>query len=224
MGGALPHARLRGRRAAGAGRAALPGRPTARASAGIRWAATARWCSRCAIRVAIAACRRFAPIVAPSQVPWGEKAFAAYLGDGSRRMGRMGCLRADRARRANACRCSSTRATPTSSSITQLQPDAAAGGLRGGGPSAARCACTPATTTAITSSPASSATTSRITPPRSRRNGIHLIVHRARCHRLPRATSPRHATRHRADASVRARVRMQLLAVTSRFVDGIASR
>ena len=26
-------------------------------------------------------CSAFAPIVAPSQVPWGEKAFAAYLGD-----------------------------------------------------------------------------------------------------------------------------------------------
>jgi S-formylglutathione hydrolase len=26
-------------------------------------------------------CSAFSPIVAPSQVPWGEKAFAAYLGD-----------------------------------------------------------------------------------------------------------------------------------------------
>ncbi len=32
-------------------------------------------------RDAIAACRRFSPIVAPSQVPWGEKAFSQYLGD-----------------------------------------------------------------------------------------------------------------------------------------------
>jgi S-formylglutathione hydrolase len=28
----------------------------------------------------------FSPIVAPSQVPWGQKAFAAYLGDDRERM------------------------------------------------------------------------------------------------------------------------------------------
>ncbi len=42
----------------------------------------------------------FAPIVAPSQVPWGIKALDGYLGERSRRLARARCCRADRGRRA----------------------------------------------------------------------------------------------------------------------------
>ncbi len=36
----------------------------------------------------------FSPIVAPSQVPWGEKAFTAYLGDDREAWKALGCVRA----------------------------------------------------------------------------------------------------------------------------------
>jgi S-formylglutathione hydrolase len=51
------------------------------ASWGTRWAATAR--SRSSLRHPgrYASVSAFAPICAPSEVPWGERAFTGYLGD-----------------------------------------------------------------------------------------------------------------------------------------------
>jgi S-formylglutathione hydrolase FrmB len=60
----------------------------------------------------------FSPIVAPSQVPWGEKAFTAYLGETATWHGRRTTpWRWSPGRSPSACRCWSTRAMPTNSSI-----------------------------------------------------------------------------------------------------------
>ena len=68
-------------------RAAFPRRcPACAASSGTRWAATARWRWRCATRGCYRSVSAFAPVVAPSQVPWGQKAFAGYLGAAPRRV------------------------------------------------------------------------------------------------------------------------------------------
>ena len=58
----------------------------------------------------------FAPIVAPIQVPWGEKAFSAYLGADRDGVARARCGGADRGRRAGSPRSRSTSAAPTASS------------------------------------------------------------------------------------------------------------
>ena len=100
----------------------------------------------------------FSPIVAPSRVPWGEKAFTAYLGedrDAWREWDAVDLV----ARAPNGCRCSSTRARPTNS----WPPNCARSCCATHAPPPVircSCACIPATTTAITSSPVSSANTS----------------------------------------------------------------
>ena len=54
---------------------------SAAASSGTRWAGTARSPSRSRIRGKYRSLSAFAPICAPMQVPWGQKAFTGYLGD-----------------------------------------------------------------------------------------------------------------------------------------------
>ena len=54
--------------------------PTASAYSATPWADTARWCWRCAIRTFSARCRRLHRWLAPTQCPWGQKAFTHYLG------------------------------------------------------------------------------------------------------------------------------------------------
>jgi S-formylglutathione hydrolase len=56
----------------------------------------------------------FSPIVAPSHVPWGQKAFHAYLGDNPADWAQWDAC-ALVARPVSACRCWSTRARRTSS-------------------------------------------------------------------------------------------------------------
>ena len=77
----LPHGELRRPRAAGADRRALPGRHGAPGDHGPfdgrPRRADHRRCSNPGRFRAVSA---FAPIVAPSQVPWGEKALGGYLG------------------------------------------------------------------------------------------------------------------------------------------------
>jgi S-formylglutathione hydrolase len=100
----------------------------------------------------------FAPIVAPSRVPWGEKAFTGYLGAERATWAEhdASCSSAESPTRR---RSSSTRACPTSSSSASCAPSCS----RRRAPRRARrsrCAATRATTTRTTSSPRSWATTS----------------------------------------------------------------
>ena len=62
------------------GAAACRSTANASASSAIRWAAMARSRWRCAIRARFKSLSAFAPICAPTQCPWGEKAFTGYLG------------------------------------------------------------------------------------------------------------------------------------------------
>ena len=85
----LPHVDLRHRGAAGAGRASISRSTWTRQgitghSMGGHGALTVALRHPGRFRSVSA----FAPIVAPSQVPWGEKALAGYLGDGPRGVAR----------------------------------------------------------------------------------------------------------------------------------------
>ncbi|MEZ5705942.1 MAG: alpha/beta hydrolase-fold protein [Burkholderiaceae bacterium] len=94
----------------------------------------------------------FAPICAPTQCPWGHKAFTGYLGQDER----------PGARTMPACswrvRPRPPPGIPGGSGLAdkflaeQLHPRGAGGGLRQGGAAIGRCAATRATTTATTSS------------------------------------------------------------------------
>ena len=146
------------RRAAGVGRSALPGDDGARdqrAFDGRPRRAGRRAAESGAIpqRVGILADRR------AQQVPWGQKAFAAYLGE-DRETWTQWDATALITTHPNGCRCWSTRAKRDEFLATQLKPRACAK------PATRQvirstCVCVRATTTATTSSRVSSASTLR---------------------------------------------------------------
>ena len=155
---ALPHARLRGRRTAGAGRPVLrdelragdqrtfDGRPRCADDRAAQSGSLSQRVGVLADRGAVAGAVGQEGVLAPT---WATTA----------RRGANGTHRADRDARANACRCWSTRATPTNSwprscGRTCCRPRVPPRAIR------CSCACSLATTTAITSSPVSSASTS----------------------------------------------------------------
>ena len=155
--GGLPHAQLRRRRAAGAGRARVS-RSTAIARGIFGHSMGGHGALVLALRhpERYRSVSAFAPIAAPSAVPWGEKAFSGYLGADRARWAEYDATALVRAAAASPARSWSTRARATSSSTTQLRPELLARRLRRGRPAARRCACATATTTATTSSRPSS--------------------------------------------------------------------
>ena len=105
----------------------------------------------------------FAPIVAPSQVPWGQKALPRFLGDDPCGLGGLRCLRAGA--QADLCRHDPDR-SGRGGSVPRRAAEAGAvrPGLRRGGSAVAAAPARRVTTTATGSSPASSTTTCAITP------------------------------------------------------------
>jgi S-formylglutathione hydrolase len=96
---------------------------------------------------------RFAPIVAPSEVPWGQKAFAGYLGEDRARWAEHdACALVRSASSHGTASSSSTRARATSSSSGSSSPSFARGRVRRAGQPLRLRAATRATTTATTSS------------------------------------------------------------------------
>ena len=151
--GALPHARLRRRRTAGAGRRSVSRTDGARDQRPFDGRARRAGRARCAIRAAIAACRRSRRSSRRRTCRGARRRSPRTSATTAQRGAQWDAVRTDRRRAANACRCWSTRATPTNSWPRQAAAGSAARGLRRRGPSARPCACGPATTTATTSSP-----------------------------------------------------------------------
>jgi S-formylglutathione hydrolase len=103
----------------------------------------------------------FAPIVAPSRVPWGRKAFTGYLGPDEAAWAAYDACALVRARPLRS-RCSSTRGRRTSSSTCSSSPSCSRRRAPTPG-SGCSCGATPATITATTSSRRSSRSISRTT-------------------------------------------------------------